>query len=50
MPLPPSKATTRRYTFEDIHKAIFPTPPEPRTLEELKEAVAEYIRQKHARR
>lgn len=40
-----------RYTFEDIHRAIFPDgPPEPRTLEELKEGIAEYIREKHARR
>ena len=39
-----------RYTFEDIHRALFPKPPNPRTLEELKEGVAEYIRKKHARR
>jgi AbrB family looped-hinge helix DNA binding protein len=39
-----------KYTFEDIHRALFPTPPEPRTLEELKEGIATYIREKHARR
>jgi len=39
-----------RYTSEDIHRALFPTPPKPRTLEELKEGVAQYIREKHARR
>jgi len=40
-----------RYTFEDIHRALFPEgPPKPRTLEELKEGIAQYIRQRHARR
>jgi len=38
------------YTFEDIHKALFPTPPEPKTLEELKKAIEDYILEKHARR
>lgn len=40
-----------RYTFEDIHRALFPEgPPKPRTLEELKEGIAQYMRQRHARR
>ncbi len=39
-----------RYSSEDIHRAIFPTPPEPHTLEEMEEGIAEYIRAKHARR
>jgi antitoxin PrlF len=39
-----------RYTSEDIHKALFPTPPVPRTLEELKQGIEDYIREKHARR
>ncbi|MSO81800.1 MAG: AbrB/MazE/SpoVT family DNA-binding domain-containing protein [Acidobacteria bacterium] len=40
-----------RYTFEDIHTALFPEgPPKPRTLEELKEGIAQYIRVRHARR
>ena len=39
-----------RYTFEDIHRAAFKTPPKPKTLEELKEGIADYIRAKHARR
>ncbi len=39
-----------RYTFEDIHKAAFPNgPPPKKSLKELKEGVAAYIRQKHAR-
>jgi len=40
-----------RYTFEDIHRALFPDgPPKPRTLDELNEGKAESIRKKHARR
>lgn len=39
-----------RYTSEDIHRALFPTPPEPRTLEELKEGISRYVRRKYARR
>ena len=39
-----------KYSFDDIHRALFPTPPKPRTLEELKEGIADYIRDKHGRR
>jgi len=40
-----------RYTSEDIHRALFPDgPPKPRTLEELKEGIAQYMRERHARR
>jgi AbrB family looped-hinge helix DNA binding protein len=40
-----------RYSSEDIRKALFPKgPPKPRTLEELKEGIAEYMRKTHARR
>jgi looped-hinge helix DNA binding domain, AbrB family len=39
-----------RYTFEDMRRALFPKRPRARSLEELKEAVADYIRDKHARR
>ena len=39
-----------RYSSEDIHRALFPTPPEPRTLEELKQGIEDYINEKHARR
>jgi AbrB family looped-hinge helix DNA binding protein len=39
-----------QFTFEDIHRALFGDhPPKPRTLEELKEGIADYIREKHAR-
>ncbi len=40
-----------KYTLDDAHRALFPDgPPKPRTLEELKEGIAGYIRAKHARR
>lgn len=38
-----------KYSFEDIHHALFATPPEPRTLEELKQGRAQYVRNKHKR-
>ncbi|HEY0156407.1 MAG TPA: hypothetical protein VGF28_03865 [Thermoanaerobaculia bacterium] len=39
-----------RFTSEEVHKALFPTPPTPRTLEELKQAIEDHVREKHARR
>jgi AbrB family looped-hinge helix DNA binding protein len=40
-----------RYTSKDIHRALFPEgPPARRTLKELKEAIAQDIRERHARR
>jgi AbrB family looped-hinge helix DNA binding protein len=37
-----------RYTSKDIHRELFPEgPPPPRSLEELKEGIADYIRAKH---
>ena len=40
-----------KYTFEDIHKALFPEgPPKPATIEEMDEGILRYIREKHARR
>jgi AbrB family looped-hinge helix DNA binding protein len=38
-----------KYTSEDIHRALFNSPPKPRTLEQLKAARAAYIKKKHAR-
>lgn len=39
-----------RYTTADVHAAAFPEgPSKPKTLAELKEGIAKYIRQKHAR-
>jgi AbrB family looped-hinge helix DNA binding protein len=39
-----------RYTSGDLHRALFPTPPEPKTLAELKEGVRRDIQKRHARR
>ncbi|MGH9418775.1 MAG: AbrB/MazE/SpoVT family DNA-binding domain-containing protein, partial [Thermoanaerobaculia bacterium] len=39
-----------KYSFDDIHRAIFPVKPRPRTLEELKEGISSHLRRKHARR
>lgn len=40
-----------RYSFDDIRKMLFPKgPPRPRTLDELKEGIAEYMRKTHGRR
>lgn len=45
------EAVEKKYSWEDIHRMLFPNgPPEPRTLEELKEGVDEAIRQKYGRR
>ena len=39
-----------RYTWEDMRRALFPKgPPKPRTLEELKEGIRRYMRERHAR-
>lgn len=39
-----------RFTSDDVHAAAFPDgPPKPKTLSALKEGIAKYIRQKHAR-
>ena len=39
-----------RYTSEDVHHALFEKPPEPRTLEELKAGLRQYVKSRHARR
>jgi AbrB family looped-hinge helix DNA binding protein len=40
-----------RYTFEDVHKALFPEgPPAPRSLEELKEGLERAVSEHYARR
>lgn len=38
-----------KYTFEDIHRAVFKTPPTPHTIEEMKKGIGDYLRKKHAR-
>ncbi len=39
-----------RYTSEDVHRALFRTPPRPRTVEEMKEGIRRYVKRRHARR
>ena len=39
-----------RYSSEDVHQALFEKPPAPRTLDELKEGVRQYVKGRHARR
>lgn len=40
-----------KYTWEDVHKAAFPKGPPPyKTIEEMDQGIAEYIRKKYARR
>ena len=40
-----------RYSSEDVHRAAFGNErPKPRTLDDLKNGIRRYIRQKHARR
>jgi antitoxin PrlF len=40
-----------KYTFEDIHRALFGNKkPKPITVEQMDEAIAKYIREKHGRR
>ncbi|MEA2691756.1 MAG: antitoxin PrlF [Acidobacteriota bacterium] len=39
-----------RYSSEDVHRALFADPPQPRTLEELKAGVGQYVKSRRARR
>lgn len=40
-----------QYTFEDMRRVLFPNgPPKRRSLEELKQGIVDYIRERHARR
>ncbi len=39
-----------RYTSEDVHESLFPTPPKPRTLGDMKAGVRRYIKRRRARR
>ena len=39
-----------KYSSEDIHRAVFKTPPKPHTIEEMKAAIGNHLRKKHARR
>jgi AbrB family looped-hinge helix DNA binding protein len=35
-----------RYSFEDMHRALFAKPPKPRTLEELKQGILRHAKEK----
>ena len=40
-----------RFTSEEVHRAVFSKkPPEPKRLDELREGVRRYVRERHARR
>lgn len=39
-----------QYTSEDLHRVLFPEPPKPRTLEEMKEGIRRHMKARHARR
>jgi len=39
-----------RFTSEEIHRALFESPPKPRSLGDLKEGIRKQVRRKHARR
>jgi len=39
-----------RYTSEDVHRSLFPTPPKPKTLAELKAGGRRHSRSRRARR
>jgi antitoxin PrlF len=39
-----------RYTSEELYRALFPAPPKPRALAELKEGLRQDIRNRRARR
>ena len=38
------------FTSEDVHRAVFPTRPRPKTLADLKDSIARDVRKRHARR
>ena len=39
-----------QFSSEELHAAIFPTPPRARSLEELNAGRAKYVKRRHARR
>jgi hypothetical protein len=44
-------AAAKEYSFEDMHAALFPDgPPKPKSLEELKEGIREFMRKRYANR
>jgi len=39
-----------RYSSEEVHRSLFPTPPQPKTLAELKDGVRQHVRRRRASR
>jgi AbrB family looped-hinge helix DNA binding protein len=39
-----------RYSSEEVHRSLFPTPPQPKTLAELKDGVRRHVRRRRASR
>lgn len=39
-----------RYSSEDIHRVLFSRTPKPRTLDELKTGIRQYVKKRHAGR
>ena len=39
-----------RYSSEDIHRVLFTKTPRPRTLDELKAGIRQYVKKRHAGR
>jgi antitoxin PrlF len=39
-----------RFSSEDVHRSVFPAPPRPRTLGQLKEGVRQYMKRRRAGR
>jgi antitoxin PrlF len=39
-----------RFSSEDVHRSVFATPPKPKTLEDLKEGVRQYMKRRRAGR
>ena len=39
-----------RYTSEEVHRSLFPAPPKPKTVAEMKEGVRRYIKRRRASR
>jgi len=38
-----------RYSFEEIHRALFPRKPKARSLQDIEEGIRRHIRKRHAR-
>lgn len=39
-----------RYSSEDVHRSLFPTPLKPKTLGDLKDGIRRHVKKRHARR